>query len=153
MIPQSDFGQVKSLMAKCFIYHHPGRRWMKYLIEESVKNANGGVVINEEVFKNLNEIHSEVIKVSEVVAEIAAAAEQQNQGVDRINLAIDQMNQVTQQTAANAEESASASEELSGQANEMNDIVGSFHLTGSLQTNRQMDKRQPSSTPRWRKIF
>jgi methyl-accepting chemotaxis protein len=115
------------------------------LIEESVKNADGGVVINEEVLKNLNKIHSEVTKVSEVVAEIAAASDQQNQGVDQINTAIEQMNQVTQQTAANAEESASASEELSGQANEMNSMVGSFHLTGNMQQDRQINKRQPSS--------
>jgi methyl-accepting chemotaxis protein len=115
------------------------------LIEESVKNADGGVVINEEVLKNLNEIHSEVTKVSEVIAEIAAASDQQSQGVEQINTAIEQMNQVTQQTAANAEESASASEELSGQANEMNGMVGSFHLTGNQQQNRKMDRRLPSS--------
>jgi methyl-accepting chemotaxis protein len=111
------------------------------LIEESVKNADGGVVINEEVLKNLNEIHSEVTKVSEVVVEIAAASEQQSQGVDHINTAIEQMNQVTQQTAANAEESASAAEELSGQANEMNSMIGSFQLTGKTQQNNQRDKR------------
>jgi methyl-accepting chemotaxis protein len=118
------------------------------LIEESVKNADGGVVINEEVLKNLNEIHSEVTKVSEVVAEIAAASEQQSQGVDQINTAIEQMNQVTQQTAANAEESASAAEELSGQANEMNSMVGSFHLTGNMQQNHHMEKHQPSPNKR-----
>jgi methyl-accepting chemotaxis protein len=114
------------------------------LIEESVKNADGGVAINEEVLKNLNEIHSEVEKVSEVISEIAAASEQQNQGVDQINTAIEQMNQVTQQTAANAEESASAAEELSGQANEMNGMVGSFQLTGNQARKPQAEIRRIS---------
>ncbi len=109
------------------------------LIEESVKNADGGVAINEEVLKNLNEINNQVVKVSEVVAEIAAASEQQSQGVDQVNTAIEQMNQVTQQTAANAEESASASEELSGQANEMHGMVGSFVLTKSKSVSHRSD--------------
>ncbi|MBI3658736.1 MAG: MCP four helix bundle domain-containing protein [Acidobacteria bacterium] len=99
------------------------------LIEESVKNAESGVTINQEVLSNLNEIHSEINKVTEVMATIAAASDQQRQGVGQINTAIEQMNQVVQQTAANAEESASAAEELSGQAEEMRGMVSSFELS------------------------
>jgi methyl-accepting chemotaxis protein len=99
------------------------------LIEESVSNAEGGVAINQEVMKNLVEINTQVKKVSEVMAEIAAASEQQSRGVDQVNLAVEQVNQVTQQTASNAEESAGAAEELAGQAEEMKGMVGSFSLT------------------------
>ncbi len=99
------------------------------LIEESVRNAEGGVAINQEVLKNLEEINGQVNKVGEVMSEIAAASEQQNQGVEQVNTAVEQMNQVTQQTAANAEESASAAEELSGQAEEMKGMVGIFRLS------------------------
>ena len=99
------------------------------LIEESVKNAEGGVSLNQEVLTNLEEINAQVQKVSEVMAEIAAASDQQSQGVEQINTAIEQMNQVTQQTAANAEESASAAEELSGQAEEMRSLSASFKLS------------------------
>jgi len=99
------------------------------LIEESVKNAEGGVSLNQEVLSNLEEINAQVQKVSEVMAEIAAASDQQSQGVEQINTAIEQMNQVTQQTAANAEESASAAEELSGQAEEMRSLTASFKLS------------------------
>lgn len=98
------------------------------LIEESVKNAEGGVALNHEVFKNFEEISEQVRKVTEVMAEIAAASEQQTQGVDQISSAVEQMNQVTQQSAANAEESASASEELSGQSEELLDMVSGFQL-------------------------
>jgi methyl-accepting chemotaxis protein len=101
------------------------------LIEESVHNAEGGVSINQEVLKNLEEINEQVKKVGEVMAEIAAASDQQSQGVDQVNVAVEQMNQVTQQTAANSEESASAAEELSGQAEEMQSMVGSFRLSNS----------------------
>jgi methyl-accepting chemotaxis protein len=101
------------------------------LIEESVRNAEGGVAINQEVLRNLLEINGQVNKVSEVMAEIAAASDQQTQGVSQVNTAVEQMNQVTQQTAANAEESASAAEELSGQAEEMKSMVNSFQLSAT----------------------
>jgi len=101
------------------------------MIEESVKNAEGGVAINQEVLKNLSEINGQVNKVTTVMAEIAAASEQQSQGVEQVNTAVEQMNQVTQQVAANAEESASAAEELTGQSEEMKSMVALFHLTNA----------------------
>jgi len=66
-----------------------------------------------------------------VVAEIAAASDQQDQGISQLNRAVEQLNQLTQQNAANAEESASAAEEMSLQAEEMRSMVGGFKLTGS----------------------
>src|SRR5207244_6281044 len=53
------------------------------LIEESVKNVEGGVALNQEVLSNLQEINGQIEKVSEVVAEIAAASDQQSQGVEQ----------------------------------------------------------------------
>jgi methyl-accepting chemotaxis protein len=99
------------------------------LIEESVKNSENGVNLNQEVLRNLNEINGQVKKVGAVMAEIAAASEQQNQGVDQVNSVINQMNIVTQQIAANAEESASGAEELSGQAEELKSMVRAFQLS------------------------
>jgi methyl-accepting chemotaxis protein len=99
------------------------------MIEEAVKNAGNGVALNEGVLKNLWEINNQVNKVGEMMAEIAAASDQQNQGIEQINTAIEQMNQVTQQNAANSEESASAAEELSSQAEEMRSLVRNFKLS------------------------
>ena len=98
------------------------------LIEESVKNAEDGVVVNDEVLKNLEGINSQVARVNEVMSEIASASEQQTQGIEQINVAVDQMNGLTQLNAANSEESASAAEELSSQAEEMRNMVSSFKL-------------------------
>ena len=55
--------------------------------------------------------------------EIAAASQEQAQGVDQVNKAVTQMESVTQQNATSAEESASASEELKVQADSMREIV------------------------------
>ncbi len=127
------------------------------MIEESVKNAEGGVSINQEVLNNLTEINTQVNKVSAVMAEIAAASDQQSQGVEQVNTAFEQMNQVTQQMAANAEESASASEELSGQAEEMKGMVGAFRLTNvsgkAVRTNRQAPRQTADLAPGLKKPF
>ncbi|MGA9108994.1 MAG: methyl-accepting chemotaxis protein [Smithella sp.] len=106
------------------------------LIEEAVKNSENGVAINVEVLKNFQEITERTNKVSQVVAEIAAASDQQDQGIGEVNKAVEQLNQLTQQNAANAEESASAAEEMSSQSEEMRSMVASFKLNGSGEFNQ-----------------
>lgn len=113
------------------------------LIDESVLNANGGVALNLEVLKTLEAINSQVEKVSGVVGEIAAASEQQTQGVGQINGAVLQMNGVTQQVASSAEESASAAEELASQSNVLSDMVGRFTLTRTA--SRRASAKEPKA--------
>lgn len=103
------------------------------LIEESVKNAEGGVSINQEVLTNLREINEQVNKVSEVMAEIASASDQQSQGIDQITTAVQQMSEMTQQNAANSEESAASALELDNLAHKMQKMVDAFQL-GNHQT-------------------
>jgi methyl-accepting chemotaxis protein len=100
------------------------------LIEESVKNAQGGVMLNQEVMESLEEIRRQVGRTREVVGEIAAASEQQTEGVEQIDKAMEQMNTVTQQTAAASEEGASTAEELSSQAQSLQQLVREFRLSG-----------------------
>ena len=101
------------------------------MIEESVKNSKNGVDIAVEVGKALEEIVTSISKTSELVSEIAAASQEQAQGIDQVNTAVAQMDKVTQQNAANAEESASASEELSAQADALGAMVQEFVLSTS----------------------
>ncbi len=98
------------------------------LIEESVKNAEGGVEINQEVLVNLEEINSQVNKVSEVMAEIASASDQQSQGIDQITTSVQQMSDMTQQNAANSEESAASAAELDNLAHKMQKLVDAFEM-------------------------
>jgi methyl-accepting chemotaxis protein len=99
------------------------------MIEESVKNADGGVKITEEVAKSLGQIVDRSAKVNDLISEIAAASGEQSQGIEQVNIAVAQMNQVTQRNAASSEESASASEELSAQAAELANLVRTFKLS------------------------
>jgi methyl-accepting chemotaxis protein len=99
------------------------------LIEESVKNAEGGVEINQEVLVNLDEINAQVNKVSEVMAEIASASDQQSQGIDQITTSVQQMSDMTQQNAANSEESAASAVELDNLAHKMQKLVDAFEIS------------------------
>jgi methyl-accepting chemotaxis protein len=115
------------------------------LIEASVKNANNGVDIANEVGKVLDEIVGSVSKTTDLIGEIAAASQEQAQGIDQVNAAVTQMDRVTQQNAANAEESASASEELSAQAGQMNQIVDEL---ASLVSGSSRQETRPAASRR-----
>jgi methyl-accepting chemotaxis protein len=100
------------------------------LIEGSVKNAEAGVRLSDEVARQLQDIVGGSEKVNDIVAEIAAASAEQAKGIGQINGAISQINQITQQNAANSEQSAAAAEELSAQAGQLADMVGRFRIGG-----------------------
>jgi methyl-accepting chemotaxis protein len=101
------------------------------LIEEGAQNVGQGVAANGDVLKQLQGIHADIERVSDVMAEIAAASEQQDSGVAQINAGLEEMNAITQQVAANAQQSSSASVELSGQAAQMRELVTTFRLAES----------------------
>lgn len=119
------------------------------MISESVKNADDGVGIAEEVAKSFELIATSSKKVNDLIAEIAAASQEQSQGIDQVNTAVAQMDKVTQQNAANSEESASAAEELSSQAEELQNMVTQFKLTSSTQNliNRHVANKTKNKEP------
>jgi methyl-accepting chemotaxis protein len=93
------------------------------IIESNITLSENGVNVAKKVGESLAEITVQAKKVNELMDEIAAASQEQSQGISQINKAISQMEAVTQQNAANAEESASASEELNAQAGNLREIV------------------------------
>lgn len=103
------------------------------LIEGTVKKVNNG----SELVDKANDIFSEVAvsssKVGELVGEIAAASNEQAQGIEQVNVAVTEMDKVVQANAAGAEETASVSEEMNAKAEEMKGFVGNLVtlVTGS----------------------
>ena len=107
------------------------------LIEGSVKKAENGASIANTTAKALEEIVSGITRATDLVGEIAAASNEQAQGIGQVNQGLGQIDQVTQQNTANAEESAAASEELSGQAEELRRLLTRFRLKGGAGRARQ----------------
>ena len=94
------------------------------LIEGTIKSVKGGSGLVDKTNEAFSGVAQSVSKADELVAEIAAASNEQSQGIDQINKAVAEMDKVIQQSAANAEESASASEEMNAQAEQMKAFVG-----------------------------
>lgn len=105
-------------------------------IEDSVQKSSHGVQISAKVALSLGEIVNKAHQVDELAAEVVAASEQQNQGIDQVNASVSQMDKVTQSNAASAEESASASAEMKKRAEDLKSVVASLIRlsTGSEQT-------------------
>jgi methyl-accepting chemotaxis protein len=120
------------------------------MIEESVQNVQDGLVLNKQVLDSLREIQQEAGRVNEVMAEIAAASEQQSIGLEQMTDVMEQMNNLTQHNAANSEESASAAEELASQAEQMQGMVAEFRLQGNL---AQAASTRSSKSDRYRIPF
>lgn len=120
------------------------------LLEQALVNAEHGVSLNSAAASSLDAIRGDVTKVADVVAEIAASAAQQVDGVTQINGAIDQLNSATQHVASNAEESASTAEELSSQATVLNSMVSTFvleHDAQSVHAAGRSAPQRPRSAP------
>ena len=76
----------------------------------------------------MGEIVSSVQRVSDIIAEISAAAAEQSQGIGQVNQAVSLLDQSTQQNAALVEQSAAAADSLRQQALALSDVVSVFRL-------------------------
>ncbi|WP_170180193.1 Cache 3/Cache 2 fusion domain-containing protein [Desulfoglaeba alkanexedens] len=93
------------------------------IIDGTVKRIREGSTLVSNVNGSFKEVKTDSEKMAELIAEIAAASQEQAEGIEQINRAILEMDQVVQQNAANAEETAAASEELTAQANQLREYV------------------------------
>ena len=96
---------------------------IKTLITDSVAKVEDGGKLVDRAGQTLREIMASVKKVSDIVAEMAAAAREQARGIEQVNKAILQMDQVTQQNAALVEETAAASHAMGDQARELQQMM------------------------------
>jgi methyl-accepting chemotaxis protein len=101
---------------------------IKELIGDSVDKVGAGGKLVEQAGSTIAEVVASVKRVSDVVAEISAAGQEQSAGIDQVNLAITQMDEVTQQNAALVEQAAAAAASLQDQAANLAQLVSVFKL-------------------------
>jgi len=104
---------------------------IKQLIQDSVAKVSTGSALVNQSGATLAEIVTSAKQVTDIVAEIASASQEQSIGVDQVNGAIAQMEQVTQGNAAQTEEISSAAESLAAQSVHLQTLVGRFKLGAS----------------------
>jgi methyl-accepting chemotaxis protein len=103
-------------------------REIKDLIGDSVDKVETGSELVHKSGTTLGEIVGAVKRVTDIVAEIAAASGEQSNGVDQVNRAVMQMDQVVQDNAAQTEQLSSTAQSLAGQAEQLQALVGRFRL-------------------------
>ncbi|HXD35227.1 MAG TPA: methyl-accepting chemotaxis protein [Rhodanobacter sp.] len=106
---------------------------IKGLISESVRRVEAGSVLVDESGAALTGIVDSVKKVTDIVAEIAAASQEQSSGIDQVNRAVMQMDEVTQQNAALVEEASAAARAMQEQANELRQQMTFFRVDKTAQ--------------------
>jgi methyl-accepting chemotaxis protein len=104
---------------------------IKGLISDSVEKVDDGSKLVGEAGKTMEEIVASVKRVTDIMADIAAASVEQSSGINQVNQAVTQMDEVTQQNAALVEQAAAAAESLEEQASTLSDTVAQFRLSGS----------------------
>jgi len=105
------------------------------LIKDVVSKIENGTDLVNRTGEALAEIAETGKLSSQIVTEIAAASQEQRQGMSQINVAITDLDNMTQQNAALVEETASASEEMTNQAQELLSMVQRFKIRESMQSN------------------
>ena len=98
------------------------------LIENTIVTVKNSRDLTEQTQEGFKENVAISGKIGQLIDEIAAASNEQAQGIGQIGKAVAEMDKVVQQNAANAEESASASEEMNAQAMQMKGYVGKLGL-------------------------
>ena len=106
---------------------------IKGLISDSVKKIENGNTLVSKSGDTMKEIVTAIKRVNDIMGEIAAASAEQSTGIDEISTAVSQMDEMTQQNAALVEEAAAAAESLQSQANQLNQRVAMFRVSGDSQ--------------------
>lgn len=101
---------------------------IKSLISDSVDKVDAGSRLVEQAGSTMGDIVASVKRVTDIMAEIMAATQEQSAGIDQVNQVIIQMDKVTQQNAALVEEAASSAESLQGQASKLAQEVSFFKV-------------------------
>jgi len=101
---------------------------IKALIMDSVTRVDAGAKLVDESGRTLEDIVNAVKKVTDIVAEIAAASREQSTGIEQVNKAVMQMDQTTQQNAALVEEASAASRAIVEQAHALNVMIARYDV-------------------------
>ena len=112
------------------------------LIDDSVDKVDVGSKQVDQAGATMNEIVQAVKRVTDIMAEIAAASSEQSSGIEQVNQAIVQMDDVTQQNAALVEEAAAAAEAMQEQAASLMKAVSMFKLEAG-----KGSRRAPAAQP------
>jgi methyl-accepting chemotaxis protein len=121
---------------------------IKTLIGDSVQKVQTGASLANDAGHTMVEVVSSFKKVSDLIAEIAAASQEQSSGIQQMNSAITNMEQAVQHDAALVEEAAAATESMNAQAGSLLHMVSRFKLREDSDEDELLHTAAPISRAR-----
>ena len=86
-----------------------------------------------------------VKRVTDIIAEISAASQEQSAGIEQVNTAVTQMDKITQQNAALVEQAAAAAKSMEEQTASLAEMVAGFTLVED-EAPARMPARRPTAS-------
>ena len=86
--------------------------------------------------------------MTDIVGEISAATQEQNEGISQVHRAVTQMDETTQQNAALVEQTAAAAKTMREQADTLERAVSVFTIASGKQARMVPKPVQPRQAPR-----
>lgn len=107
---------------------------IKMLIDDSVEKVGTGSELVESAGETMSEIVGAVTRVTDIMAEIASASDEQSRGIDQVGTAVTEMDRVTQQNALLVQESAAAAIALEEQTGYLTQAVSVFQIGAQVKS-------------------
>jgi methyl-accepting chemotaxis protein len=102
---------------------------IKTLIGDSVEKVEMGTKLVGQAGTTIDQVVNSVRHVTEIIAEISSASQEQSVGIEAVNHSIIEMDSMTQQNAALVEEAAAAAQSMQDQASELTKVVSIFKMS------------------------
>ncbi|MDR7376981.1 methyl-accepting chemotaxis protein [Rhodoferax ferrireducens] len=142
------FAVVASEVRSLAVRAATAAREIKALIGSSVERVQVGNDLASHAGQTIQELVQSVKRVSDIMAEITSATEEQSQRIGSVSHSMEQLENVTQQNAALVEEGAAAADSLQDQAGKLTQMVHAFRLSRETTDGRAwQENAQPVAAP------
>ena len=118
-------GEVRNLASRSA----DAAKEIRSLISDSQTHVNEGSELAQQAGETMDEIATEVLRMTKLMREIATASQEQSRGIEQVNIAVNQMDETAQQNAALVQQSSAATRSLEEQSRQLMEAMSSFKLT------------------------
>lgn len=117
-------GEVRNLASRSA----DAAKEIRQLISASQTHVSEGSDLAQQAGETMDEIASEVMRMTKLMREIASASQEQSRGIEQVNIAVSQMDETAQQNAALVQQSSAATRSLEEQSQALVAAMSSFRL-------------------------
>jgi len=97
-------------------------------MNEGTKEVEVGITLAQGAGEALQQIIEAVVKVSDIINQVAAASEEQSSAAEQISKNIESITNVTHETASGTQQIARAAEDLNRLTNNLQDLIQQFKI-------------------------